>query len=270
MSASTPVLLRSGLLTAEGFAHGFSLRTGGVSVGAFASLNLARTVGDDADHVAENHRRFADAVGYPAVQLFEVSQVHGARVRTVKVGLALDETARDETALDPAEVRREEADALVTDSAAVAVRVADCVPVLLASRRTGAVAAVHAGWRGTVAGVLPAALDSLAALDGSRPTDVVAAIGPHIRVASFEVGEEVAQALAHAAPAVPVVHREGYRKPHVDLSAIVRHQLLSAGLDDAAIDDIGGCTFEEAERFFSHRRDRGQTGRHLAAIVGRR
>jgi len=96
----------------------------------------------------------------------------------------------------------------------------------------------------------------------------VAAIGPHIRRASFEIGEEVARAMEEAAPGVPLVDRSGAR-PHGDLASLVRYQLRLAGVAESHVDDVGGDTVADARRFFSHRRDAGRTGRHVAAIVAR-
>lgn len=245
-------MLRSALLDRHGFAHGFSTRVGGVSEGPYASLNLGRTVGDEPAAVAENVRRFLAALGADEARFYEVSQVHGRAVVVVAAGE------------DVARVREREADALVAraPSAAVAVRTADCVPILLADPETGAVAAVHAGWRGVVARVLDAAIDAL----GAPPSRVVAAIGPHIR--AFEVSDEVARAIAEVAHDAPVVEARTPR-PHVDLAAAVRAQLRHRGLPEDAIDDVGGCTLTEPDRFFSHRRDEGRTGRHLSAILAR-
>ncbi|HBQ18711.1 MAG TPA: peptidoglycan editing factor PgeF [Myxococcales bacterium] len=239
--------LRSKRLEEAGFRHAFSTREGGVSEGPFASLNLARTVGDDPAAVAENARRFEAAL--ECDRLYEVSQVHGRAVERVSH--------------EPvAEIRRREADALVTSvaGAAVAVRTADCVPILLADPASGAVAAVHAGWRGVAQNILRVALEELGA------ADPIAAIGPHIRLDAFEVGPEVAAEIARAVPGARVVEARAPR-PHVDLAAAVRAQLAEAGVTE--IDDVGGCTHAEPARFFSHRRDAGKTGRHLSAIVAR-
>lgn len=238
--------------------HGFSLRTGGASAPPFDSLNLGRALGDSVEAVEANHGTFAEAVGFAPGTLFEVSQVHGERVRVV---------APSE---DPARVRAEEADALVARAGGVAVgvRVADCVPVLLADRATGAVAAVHVGWRGAVARILEGALLTLADQVGTRPGHVVACFGPHIRVGAFEVGPEVAETLAAAAPAADIVD-DSRERPHVDLANLVRSQLTELGLGPEAVQDIGGCTFDDAARFFSYRRDGKATGRHVAAIVSR-
>lgn len=247
------VAIRSERLVAAGFSHAFSLRTGGVSTGPFASLNLARTVGDAPEAVEENLRRFLAAV--PCEAVFEVTQVHGRVVRRVRPDDAIET------------VRLEEADALVATDAGVAVgvRVADCVPILLACPVTGAVAAVHAGWRGCVAQILPRAIDLLVA-EGAARASLIAAVGPHIRVASFEIGEEVA---AEIAPLAEGAVARGYAKPHGDLTRVVTAQLLRAGLDEGAIDVLPGCTFEDVTRFHSFRRDGAKSGRHLAVIVAR-
>lgn len=251
-------VLRSELLARAGFAHGFSLRTGGMSEGPFASANLGRRVGDAPERVRDNHVLFARAVGFEPDRLYEVSQVHGRTVRVVGPG---------ET---PEQVRGEEADALVAtaDGIAVGVRVADCIPLLLADRRSGAVAAVHAGWRGCEARIVDAALAQLAETAGTRPGDVLAALGPHIRAGSFEVGEDVAERIAAVAGGQDVVRRGGER-PHVDLTRVVRAQLAARGVDEARVDDVGGCTYSEPDRFFSYRRDGARSGRHLGAIVAR-
>jgi YfiH family protein len=252
------VILSSELLSRHGFAHGFSLRTGGVSKPPFDTLNLARTVGDDPEAVAENTRRFAVALapdGTPPA-IYEVSQVHGAMVREVGTGEEVEE------------VRQTEADALVIapGQGAVAVRTADCVPILVGDRESGTVAAIHAGWRGTVRGVIAATFDVLGRR-GVEPRAVVVAIGPHIRLDAFEVGEDVAREIAAAAPDAEEVIRWDDPRPHVELSRVVRAQLEALGVPRDAIDDTGGCTFTEAARFFSYRRDRERSGRHLSAIA---
>lgn len=223
-----------------------------MSEGPFASLNLARTVGDDPSRVAENRRRWLEALGVPEVA--EASQVHGAEVALVEAGCST------------AEVLARPADALVARDPcrAVAVRTADCLPLLLADRATGAVAAVHCGWRGVVEGVVHAALDRLEEL-GARPSSLLSAIGPHIRLGSFEVGPEVAARIQAVAEGRPVIDPRSPR-PHADLALTVRAQLEARGVPAGAIHDVGGDTLDEADRFFSHRRDRGRTGRHLAAI----
>jgi YfiH family protein len=244
-------VLTSALLRSHGFAHAFADRTGGVSRAPFEGANFGRNVGDAPDDVAENHRRLAQGVGYDAGRLFEASQVHGAAVL--------------EACGEPAALWAQSADALVARAAgdAVGVRTADCVPLLVGDRATGAVAAIHAGWRGVVQGVVPAAL---AALGGRAP---IVAIGPHIRGAAFEVGPEVADAIHRAAGVDVRVGASPAGKPLVDLARAVRAQLTRAGIAPEHVDDVGGCTLSEPARFFSFRRDGARSGRHLSVIVAR-
>lgn len=244
-------VLRSERLLAAGFAHGFSTRAGGVSQGPYASLNLGRSVGDQADAVAENHRRLASAVGYAPELLYDVTQVHGASVVQVREA---------DSVMD---VRTRHADALVARVAghAVGVRTADCIPILLGDKASGTVAAIHAGWRGVVAGVVREAIEAMEAADRSA---LVAAIGPSIGPCCFEVGDDVAAELGQAAGDGLVI-RCGPHKPHVDLWRAVEHQLRRAGVD--TIDTLGACTMCESERFFSFRRDGAQSGRMLSVIV---
>jgi YfiH family protein len=249
--------LRSGLLTRAGFRHGFSLRTGGVSGSPFASLNLARNVGDSAEAVRENHRRFADILGYDPARLYEVSQVHGAAVEAANA------------ALEPVAFRAREADALfaVPAGVAVGVRVADCVPLLVADPSSGAVAAIHAGWRGVVAGVVKAGLDALCRASRAAPGALLCAIGPHIGPDAFEVGDDVARQISAATPDAARVVLAREPRPHVNLERAVVAQLLALGVTAGNIERVAGCTFSEPERFYSFRRDGSRSGRHLAAIV---
>jgi YfiH family protein len=153
-------------------------------------------------------------------------------------------------------------------NSAYAVRTADGVPVLLASE-SGAVMAVHAGWRGVACRVVDAAVAKLRERDGESRR-LLAAIGPHISAQAFEVSEDVAEELAASCPAPGAVRREGFAKPHVDLRFIVTQQLLALGLRASDIDQVSGCTVLEPERYFSFRRDGKRSGRHLSAIVPRR
>ena len=250
----TVCALYSTLLDRYGFVHAFATRSGGVSAAPYDTLNLGFHLGDDDDAVHENRARFAASLRVAEERLFEQRQVHGTEVREI-------------SEFDLAQVVADlEGDALITRAAgiAVAARTADCVPVLIGHPSTGDVGAVHAGWRGAVAGIVPRAIETLS----HAPTDLVVAIGPHIRVEAFEIGEEVALEMENAAGGRAVVRRGG-AKSHGDLAALIRVQLHDAGVPDDAIDDVGGCTQNDAANFFSHRRERGKTGRHLSAIVAR-
>jgi YfiH family protein len=180
-------------------------------------------------------------------------QVHGARVV---------EASRAESEKADAVVCRARPPEPGRSALAVGVRVADCVPVLVADRATGDVVAIHAGWRGVVAGVVRSSLQGL----GGRAA--VAAIGPCIGPCCFEVGRDVADAIAAACPGVQVLNRTAGDKAFVDLRVAVRGQLRALDVDDANIDDVDGCTKHEV-RFHSFRRDGANSGRMLAAIVAR-
>lgn len=188
---------------------------------------------------------------FDGARLRQVHQVHGARA--IVVG--------------GAPLEGEQADALVAMDRddAVGVRVADCVPILLADPASGAVAAVHAGWRGIVAGVVASAFDAARARGASM---TLAAIGPCIGPCCFEVGDDVAARIAGATSS-DVVARRAEGKAWVDLRRAVRAQLRALGVTDAHADDVPGCTRCDAEHFFSHRRDGDAAGRHLAFIVAR-
>jgi YfiH family protein len=250
-------LLQASVLP-PGFAHGFTTREGGVSAAPYASLNLGTKWGDARENVVENRRRIERAAG--ARPLFAARQVHGAAVVRVRAGDA------------PADVARHEADGLCTDAAgvALAVYVADCVPALVADPRTGAFAAVHAGWRGTLAGVLPAAVRALEDHFGARPADLRVALGPGIGVCCFEVGDEVVAAFERVisdARASGVVLQPVGGKSRVDLKAANRILLERAGVPSAAIEAGSECTSCVRERFYSFRRDGAQTGQHLGFIT---
>lgn len=236
------MIARTGLFPA-GVVHGFTDRAGGVSEGRHASLNLGRRWGDDPAAVAENYRRVAAAGGFAADDLRVARQVHG---RTVIRGL---EVGPDSEA-DAVWVRRE-------DGLVAGVLTADCVPLLLVDRPGTVAAAVHSGWKGTVANIAAAAVEALPV----AASELLVAIGPCIEVPAFEVGEEVAERFDAA-----FVRREGPGRPHVDLVAVVRAQLIAAGVPERAIARVGGCTFSDAGRYFSYRRDGAGIGQMLAFI----
>jgi YfiH family protein len=248
--------LHSALLREAGFRHAFFTRNGGVSQGAYRSLSFSIAAGDEADHVRQNLERAASVLGVTSARVHFLSQVHGQKAITLA-------GTEDQQALI-----RVEGDALASRAPALAcgVRSADCVPVLLADRNSGAVAAAHAGWRGAVNGIVSSAVAALRAL-ASDP-DLIAAIGPHISLAAFEVSEDVAEALLSASRDPNIVDRT-HQKPHVDLRRMLRAELRAIGLAEASIDDVWGCTVLEPARFFSFRRDGKASGRHLSAIVPR-
>ena len=149
-----------------------------------------------------------------------------------------------------------EADALFTGTPglAVSIRTADCYPILIVDRSTRAVAAVHAGWRGTAAEIVKRTVVGMGAVFGTRPENVYAVIGPGIGACCYEVGVEVAAQFGRK------------RAGHLDLAAVNRRQLLEAGVPGEQIDAVGGCTFCEAETFYSYRRQKEEAGRMVSFI----
>ena len=255
------VTYRSPLLHGVGVPHGFTTRIGGLSPEPYKSLNLVSLVNDpDADantNVAENFRRVRKALGCRQHIRVQVNQVHGCNVWQPPA-----EPVR------PVDAPR--ADAIATDKQGLLlmVRVADCVPVLLSSHDGRVVSAVHAGWRGIIAGVVSKSVESVMRLSGNDAGQVLAAVGPCIGVEHFEVGPEVVEAFESAGLGSAVV-KEGYAKPHIDLAAAVAHQLQQAGIPGKQIDRTDRCTYACADEFFSHRRDHGRTGRQAALIAVR-
>lgn len=253
--------LTSGLLTEAGFRHAFFSRVGGVSLPPFDTLNFLAAVGDDALAVAENRRRAALWLGIDSSRLYFLSQVHGTEARELLGNEDWDSVVRSV------------GDITLSKAAGVgcAVRSADCVPVLIADRKSYAVCAVHSGWKGTVGRAAAAGLMALRRLIGGEG-DWVAAIGPHIERCCFEVGQDVAEALCKASKLgeQALIAGRDNANPKIDLRAIVRSQLMEAGVSEVSIDDVRGCTMCNPHQFFSYRRDREKSGRLLSAIVAGR
>jgi YfiH family protein len=250
------ILYFSPLLRRLGVRHAFSTRVGGISPPPFDSLNLGNPNGcdiqDDYERIWENYRLLHRAAGCGEDKPCRVHQVHGAGVARVRRGEHFDTATK--------------ADALVTDdpSRVLSVRVADCVPVLIAGAHGDRVAAIHAGWRGVVAGIVAAGLAELA---GDEPRDqFVAAIGPCIGYDAFEVGTEVLDEFCRVFGAQAPCRSVGHGKGRVDLREAVRRQLIVAGMREDRIDTTDRCTYRGREEFYSHRRDNGVTGR-MAAII---
>jgi polyphenol oxidase len=228
-----------------GVVHGITTRVGGVSEGRCASLNVSYSVGDPVENVDENLRRVADRLGTERGALFAAYQVHGRAV----------------TVVGPDTEPRPRCDVLVTRSPekTLMLRFADCTPVLLADPKRHAVAAVHAGWRGSAVRAAGAAVDALRQVFGCRPSDILAGIGPAIGPCCYTVGHDVREAFSD--------------RPHLfsddtlDLWEANRQALVEAGVAADNIEIAGICTRCESERFFSHRANGGQPAGRFAALI---
>lgn len=243
----------SPLLSLAGFTHAFFGRRGGVSTGEFSSLNFSALTGDDEAHVQRNLELAGAALGIEPIELYFLRQVHGTDVKVI--------VGRE----DQKVVSQDEGDIVLTNvpGTAAAIRTADCVPILLASPDTGWVSACHSGWQGCVKNAAGAAVLAMKSQGCGR---IIAAIGPHISADAFEVSPDVSEALLAASPDKCIVD-ESREKPHVNLRRMVRAQLIEAGLDDADIDDVPGCTVLDSSNYFSFRRDKERSGRMMSAIV---
>lgn len=250
--------LSSPLLSAvSGIRHGFFTREGGVSTGIYASLNVGRGSKDEAEDVAENRRRVADWFGVAPGALLTAYQIHSATV------LIADHPWGEE---------RPEGDGVVTGETGLVcgALAADCAPVLLADPRARVVAAVHAGWRGALGGVVESAVEGMMA-EGAQPERIVAAVGPCIGPQSYEVGEDFLDAFTGKDPGFAAFFRPGAAadKRMFDLPAFVRSRLAAAGVSQS--EWIGRDTYAEEALFFSNRRAvhraEGDYGRLVSAIA---
>lgn len=220
--------------------HGFSTRKGGVSLGPFDSLNLGGSE-DQPSNISNNRKLALEALGLQDKRLATLKQIHSCRVCVAKVGA-------------------QEGDALVSNEPGwvLAVSVADCYPILLEDPKNKIIGAVHAGWRGTVGGIVKNTLEKMFEL-GAEAQHIQVAIGQGISAKHFEVGDEVLQQFRDAG--FGDVYFENNR---IDLAACNKKWMLELGLFESNIWHMNRCTFEED--FFSYRRDKGKTGRMWGVI----
>lgn len=236
--------------------HAVLTRQGGVSVGALASLNVGHAVGDDPAAVAENERRAVAVLGASTDRVVTCQQVHGARVHLVQQK-------------DLGSVLRC-CDGLVTADPGVVLmlRFADCVPVLLFDPVHRALALLHSGWRGMIAGVVNAGLRVMSDEFGTRPAETVVGVGPAIGPCCYQVGPEVvAETLRVLGPTAYSLLTVRSGLTNLDLPGAVRMQLAQAGVRQ--IEMSGLCTGCHRDEFFSHRAEGGNTGRFavLASLI---
>lgn len=228
-------------------AAGMSTRHGGVSLPPYTSLNLDNRGPDDATHREINRQRFCSELGFGAESLVRSLQIHETSVLVADTAGLFDGY-----------------DAMVTRQKGLllAVSIADCTPLLIFDQKNKAIGAVHAGWKGTVGRITQKTLDTMAALYGTQGADCIAYIGPCIDECAFEVGEEVAAQFDH-----PFKQWNAERgKFFVHLKKANREQLLEFGIPASQIEVSPLSTVLHNDQFFSHRAEKGVTGRMLAAI----
>jgi hypothetical protein len=240
----THIIFSEKLAIFPGILFGMSLRKGGVSREPFG-MNVSYRVGDEEDAVSRNREIFLDNLGIPATQLATPGQSHSANVLRVDApGMYAD------------------CDGLITSRCGIflAITVADCVPIFLYDPHQRVVGALHAGWRGTADSIAANGVAIMKSECGSRPSDLVAFVGPSARVCCYEVGEEVAQRFDGFA----VRRRNG--KIFLDLAAANKKQLLESGMKAENIEVSPFCTISNADLFHSYRRDGNQSGRMMGVI----
>ena len=254
-------------LERDGFANAFSTRLGGVSPMPDQALNLAGFNEDDAENIYENRRRFLNLFDGDWL-LTGCWQVHGIDVRVVH--------SDDEAQAKPGVLGDDQyCDALVSNTPKVllAVKTADCVPVLIGDRVTRSFAAVHAGWRGTSSSIVKLAIQELQSEFGARAEDMRAAIGPAANACCYEVGSEVISVFKERFPLAIKIFTET-REDHarIDLHQANRDQLIDAGISPDQIHIAPLCTMDRNDLFFSYRREKQKHGRvgRLMSVIGTR
>ncbi len=236
--------------------HGAFTRLGGVSQAPFNTLNLARSVGDDAQSVQENNRRMLGVFGMTPDHATTAWLVHG---RSVAVMTRADTGSY-----------RQGFDAIITRERGLALtmRFADCVPIVLFDSMQHAIGLAHAGWRGVAENVIAATVAALRDNFGSQPQHLWAGIGPCISAERYCVGQEVIDLVASACPpGAPIVRRQSDSSLHLDLNAAVLSQLRACGVEN--IEESAICTASNTTEWFSHRAENGKTGR-FGVVIGLR
>jgi YfiH family protein len=268
MEEPKPILI-SALTAADALLHGFSTRVGGMSRCYRPSLpenqgdlNLGFTKDDDAANVAENRLRFLRSIQADGLERFGLlRQTHSTIIHTLH--------SADEAVTDFTQPAQTPGDALMTDVPGIllTVQIADCIPVLLFDPKRRVVAAIHAGWRGTVARIVEHTAGAMKLQYGSDPTNLIAAIGPGIGPASYAVSEDVRAEFESQFRYADELFSKAYGPQlHLDLWKANQRQLMDAGLSDTNIHVLGEDTAANTSRFFSHRAENGFTGRMMASI----
>ncbi|NWF38731.1 peptidoglycan editing factor PgeF [Mariprofundus sp. NF] len=244
-------LLRSELFNQFGITAVFTQRTGGFSPPPFGSFNFGSGLGDAEANIDSNLNHLVKIAGLNSLP-HQVIQVHGSESYRCS---------------GPGQMHRHEADILISQQpgTALAVRTADCLPILLADPQNGIIAAVHAGWRGTAARVVCRAVDEMIKL-GVTAENIIASLGPCIGPCCFKIGRDTADLLASSSAGAESCISDGI-EPNADIQAINRLQLLQRGLNEQRIETFSACTACDSEHYYSYRRDGKSSGRHLGVVA---
>jgi len=246
-----PAFIHSQILAEHGFTGIFTLRQGGISPTPFDEQNFGSGLGDSDNNIEHNLHRLIKVASLPSIP-HQAIQVHQTDLLWCN---------------GKGHMHQQHADILMSNqvNSAIAVRVADCLPILLADPETGMIAAVHAGWRGTAAGIIKYAIQTMLE-HGVKQKNLLVALGPCIGPCCFAIDNKTAAALKESTGDAKncIVHTS---KIHADLLEINRLQLIESGIAGVHIEAIRACTACDPGRFFSFRRDGKRTGRHLAVVA---
>ena len=233
--------------------HGVFMRYGGVSPKPWASLNMATSVGDSRESVFENRKRITNCLTLDEGSIFDVWQVHGTNIVHAAKSRKLDQP-------------HQKADAIITNKPNVTLMMlfADCVPIMLYDPENNAAALVHAGWKGTVNGVVSETVKSMQKYYGCNPKNLFACIGPSICIDHYEIGKEVADKVSSAFENTEQILVTKGRNLYMDLKTANRIILNKHGIK--RIQDSKICTACNTGNWYSHRAEKGKTGRFAAII----
>ncbi|RLL51020.1 peptidoglycan editing factor PgeF [Mariprofundus sp. EBB-1] len=247
LSVTRSAFIESKLFNRYGIRGIFTTRSGGISPAPFDSQNFGSGLGDPDANIEHNLHRLLDSSDIPGPP-HQAIQTH--QIATLWCN-------------GPGYMHSTEADILLSSqhNTPLAIRTADCLPILLADPATGITAAVHAGWRGTASNVVQHAVQAMLNR-GASSAHILASLGPCIGSCCFNIGADVATALKNS-----VIGAESFVNDHADLRQINRLQILDSGLSEGNIECINACTACDKAQFFSFRRDAGVTGRHIAVVA---
>lgn len=244
------------LLLESDIRHAITTRKGGISEGYTDSLNLGFGVDDHINYVEENRRRLAEFMEVPFERLIFQKQTHSTHYKIIT-----DKNFR-ETILDN--------DALITAEKEIALAAlgADCVPILLYDKKNKVIASIHAGWKGTVNGIVNTVMQVLQSEFNTHPENLIAGIGPSICAENYEVGPEVVEAFENTFSNHPsLISNRHEDKAHVDLWLANKTWLMNNGVPEKNIEISGLCTYKNHETFYSARYFKNKTGRFAACIM---